>query len=144
MNKILIAAVGIIVIIGGVFLLSSNANKNSTSTQTIVPTQTETQATTSPTIQEDTASGAAVTLASNGFNPTTLTVKVGTKVAWTNKSGENATVNSTPHPTHTAYPPLNLGSFADGASVSLVFDKTGSYGYHNHLNASQTGTVIVE
>lgn len=90
------------------------------------------------------ATQAAVTLTATGFNPQIITVKVGTKVAWTNKSGENATVNSAPHPTHTAYPPLNLGTFVDGAIVSLVFDKAGSYGYHNHLDASQKGTVIVE
>ena len=77
------------------------------------------------------------------YNSTFL-VTAGTKVTWTNSSGSIANVSSDPHPIHTNYPPLNLGKFDDGGSVSLVFDKPGTYGYHNHLIPSQTGKVIVE
>lgn len=85
-----------------------------------------------------------VTLAQDGYSPATITVKAGDRVIWVNKSGAAATVNSDPHPTHTNYPPLNLGTFPDGGSVSLTFDKPGTYGYHNHLNPGQKGTVIVQ
>lgn len=85
-----------------------------------------------------------VTLTQNGYSPAIITVKTGTKVTWINKSGIDATVSSDPHPTHTDYPPLNLGKFSDGATHSLVFDKPGTYGYHNHFNASEKGTVIVQ
>ncbi len=86
----------------------------------------------------------AVSLTAEGFSPSTLTIKAGSTVTWTNNSGSDATVNSDPHPIHTNYPPLNLGSFSDGGTLSLVFDKAGTYGYHNHLNPSQKGTVIVQ
>jgi len=69
---------------------------------------------------------------------------VGTKVVWIKKSGAVATVNSADHPTHLVYPPINMGEFKDGTSVQLVFDKPGTYKYHNHLIPSQTGTVVVE
>jgi plastocyanin len=85
-----------------------------------------------------------VSLTENGYSPMTLKIKAGSKVTWTNNSGVMATVSSDPHPTHTDYPPLNLGKFEDGATLSLIFDKPGTYGYHNHLNSSQTGTIIVE
>lgn len=85
-----------------------------------------------------------VTLTQDGFSSSTLTVKAGTKVTWINKSGGQATVNSNPHPIHTSYPPLNLGNFSEGGTPSLVFDKPGTYQYHNHLNPSQTGTIIVQ
>ncbi len=85
-----------------------------------------------------------VTLTANGFSPATLTIKAGKKVTWENKSGSTATVNSNPHPVHTAYPPLNLGNFSDGGTLSLTFDKPGTYGYHNHLNPSQSGTIVVQ
>lgn len=104
----------------------------------------------SPTTMQATPSSSAVqqqnlvTLTSSGFSPATLTIKSGQTVTWINKSGEGATVNSNPHPVHTDYPPLNLGSFASGASLSLSFPKAGTYGYHNHLNPSETATIIVQ
>lgn len=96
---------------------------------------------TAPAIQ---AQQDTITLSANGFSPNSLTVKAGTKVTWVNQSSANATVNSDPHPIHTAYPPLNLGSFPSGGTLSLTFDKPGTYGYHNHLNPGQTGTIIVQ
>lgn len=85
----------------------------------------------------------AVVLAASGFAPQSLTVKTGTKVVWTNNSGVAAAINSANHPTHLVYSPLNLGNFGNGETLSLVFDQPGTYKYHNHLNASQTGVVIV-
>lgn len=85
-----------------------------------------------------------ITLTASGFNPQSVTIKQGAKVVWLNKSGNDATVNSNPHPTHTDYSPLNLGRFGNGESLSLTFDQKGTYGYHNHLDPSQTGTIIVE
>lgn len=85
-----------------------------------------------------------VTLTTSGFAPATLTVKVGDTVTWSNKSGMTATINSNPHPVHTDYSPLNLGQFSDGSSVTLSFPKAGTYGYHNHLNPGETGTIIVQ
>lgn len=76
--------------------------------------------------------------------PDTLTIKTGEKVVWRNESGENATVDSSEHPTHLDYPPLNLGSFGDGETLELTFDEAGTYNFHNHFDDSQNGTIIVE
>lgn len=104
------------------------------------PPATNSEATSSTTeTSEDT-----VTLTADGFSPATLTVKVGTKVTWSNQGGVDATVNSSPHPAHTDYPPLNLGSLPNGGTVSLTFDKPGTYKYHNHLKPSQFGTIVVQ
>lgn len=95
------------------------------------------------TSQEDT-----IILSADGFSPATLTIKAGEEVTWINQSGEDATVNSDPHPAHSAYQPLNLGSFPNGGTLGgtlpLTFDKPGTYGYHNHLNPSQIGAIIVQ
>lgn len=90
------------------------------------------------------AEKSTVVLTKEGFSPKSITVKTGTEVVWLNNSGETATVNSSAHPTHLDYAPLNLGDFENGESLSLIFDTPGTYKYHNHLNASQTGEVIVE
>lgn len=87
---------------------------------------------------------ATINLTRDGFTPQTLTVKAGTKVIWTNESGKAATVNSANHPTHQVYPPLNLGQFGQGENLSLIFNTPGTYKYHNHLNSSEFGSVIVE
>lgn len=106
--------------------------------------------TTTPAVTSESSPSAEVTpqevilLTTNGFSPATLTIKAGTKVIWVNQSGTDATVNSSPHPAHTDYQPLNLGSLIDGGKVSLTFDKSGTYKYHNHLSPTQFGTIIVQ
>ena len=133
MRSLIIAAILIIaIIVGGIFLYrkSGPASQNSQTTQQGTPQTTQEEST--------------ITYGTNGFSPATLTIKAGTKVTWTNKSGKTFDVESDPHQIHTSYPPMNFGAFSDGSSVSLVFDKTGTYRYHNHLNPSQTGTVIVQ
>lgn len=139
MNKNLLLVLGLLVfilVVGGYLLM----NRGSSS----IPTgnQSPTSAPSAPT-EKNTAKN-TVTLNSNGFSPSTLTIKKGETVTWANKSGQEATVNSDPHPTHTNYPPLNLGSFQNGTIFTLTFDKIGSYGYHNHLNPSQKGTIVVK
>ncbi|HSW47620.1 MAG TPA: cupredoxin domain-containing protein, partial [Candidatus Saccharimonadales bacterium] len=155
MNKnILIALVAIIVLAGG-FVLVKNSNKQ---TATVTPTVTVQNPTTAPTAMEASpsvamsASGtpsammekeADVNLTADGFVPASVTIKKGEKVVWTNKSGDTATVDSDNHPTHLLYPPLNLGAFQDGEKHELVFDKSGTYTYHDHFHPSRRGTVVV-
>ena len=85
-----------------------------------------------------------IILTSNGFAPVSITIKAGSTITWINKSGEIATINSDPHPIHTVYSRLNLGQFPDKAALILTFDKPGTYGYHNHLNPSQKGAIVVQ
>lgn len=98
----------------------------------------------SPSSTAETTKDEIILTMADGFSPASLTIKVGDRVTWVNESGTDATVNSAPHPAHTNYPPLNLGSFSDGATLSLVFDKPGTYKYHNHLNPSQFGAIVVQ
>lgn len=136
-NKLLWVAVAVIVVVvGGALLLSNKSGNNNN-------TQTNNNQNAQPT-QAMQITGSEVTVTSSGFEPKSVTVKAGTRVVWTNKSGGAVTVNSAVHPTHLLWPFLNLGKFDDGSSVSVVFEKTGTYKYHNHLDASQTGTVVVQ
>ena len=86
-----------------------------------------------------------VTISSSGFSPATVTIKAGQTVTWTNKDTAMHTVNSDPHPVHTAYPPLNtVGRLSPGQVKSLSFPTAGTYRYHDHLNPDWTGTVVVQ
>ncbi len=142
MNKALLWIIIAVIVIGGAVLLLNNRSQNS---NTQLPSQQPTAvSTTSPSGPTQPAQEQTVTITADGFNPATITIKAGTKVTWINKSGAIVSINSNPHPIHTDYSPLNLGTVQDGASVSLTFDKPGTYKYHNHLNPSQTGTVVVQ
>lgn len=141
----LLWVVVLVVLVGGgyLFLKGQNASKMMNKENNI-PTVAAGQV--SPMVkQEDKMTNeVTVNVTATGFDPKTVNVKVGTKVTWVNKSGGMANVNSAVHPTHLVYPPLNLGNFADGASVSLVFKDKGTFKYHNHLDPSQNGMVVVE
>lgn len=136
MNKVLIGAIAVVVLIGA-FLAYSKPTKNTSS----VSVSAQPSATPTPTVNN---AQNTITLTATGFNPQTLTIKAGTTVIWINKSGTTAQVNSDPHPIHNFWPFLNLGSFDDGGTLSATFSKPGTYTYHNHLNPSEKGTVIVE
>lgn len=89
-------------------------------------------------------SSIAIDFSDEGFNPAETKAKVGEKVEFKNSSSATVQVNSAPHPVHTLFPELNIGAIEPGSSKSLTFSKVGSYTYHNHLNASQKGTIVVE
>lgn len=86
----------------------------------------------------------AVSVTTAGFSPSTLTVKVGTTVVWTNRSGDTVRIASDPHPTHTDLPGLNSSSLNDGETYSFTFTQVGTWGYHDHFSPTTRGTVIVE
>ncbi|MDE1919562.1 MAG: hypothetical protein KGH56_02565 [Patescibacteria group bacterium] len=99
---------------------------------------------------------ASVTYGPNGFSPATVTIAKGGTVTFTNQGGDEMWVASNPHPTHEGYSgttksqhcPDTAGVAFDQCSVgpaySFTFQKTGSWGYHNHGNPGDRGTVVVE
>lgn len=142
MNKILLIIIALIIVLGA-FTFLGNKNSNQTPTQ---PSESmSSEKTTGKTAETQSGNQlATITLTDSGFTPKDITVKTGTRVVWINKSGTAATVSSDDHPTHRLYPFLNLGEFADGSSVQVVVEKVGKYSYHNHLNASEVGTITAE
>lgn len=140
-SKVLIGIIVISVIVGAVFLLGSNKKtqeQTPTSNNNNIPTSTEE----SQPMQEGETVNIEVT--SSGFSPASINVKLGTKVVWNNKSGADISINSDDHPTHRLYNQLNLGHIPDSSSVSLLFDKPGTYTYHDHYKPESTGTIIVK
>jgi plastocyanin len=96
---------------------------------------------------------ASVVYTADGFSPAILTIQSGTIVIFQNQSPSQFWPASDPNPSHTGYPvpgPCDTSAFdscapiAAGTSWSLRFDKTGVWGYHNHLNPSHIGTIIVK
>lgn len=106
--------------------------------------QAQSQSSPSPDLSAIPASATVAWSDEAGFGEVEVMVKAGEKVEFKNQGKSVVEVNSDPHPTHTTFPVLNIGRVAAGQSKGVVFDKAGTYKYHNHLNASQRGTVIVQ
>lgn len=125
---------GVVVLLA--FVLAA-CNLYQTPTTQIQPSPTSTGKT-------SVSKGRVITYSDGGFSPAQTKVKVGKKVEFTNSSQGNVQVNSAAHPTHALFPELNIGIIAPGETKTVTFNQAGTYQYHNHLNASQTGTIVVE
>lgn len=86
-----------------------------------------------------------VTYTDSGFSPELMNIEVGETVIFKNESAKDMWVASAPHPTHTVYPEFDAKkAYKKGESYSFTFTKKGEWKYHNHLNSSQRGTVVVD
>ena len=100
---------------------------------------------------------ATVTYNGNSFSPSTVTIAKGGRVTFRSTAG-SMWVASNPHPVHTGYDGTSrdqhcaagysgaapFDQCSSGTSFSFTFNKTGSWGYHDHMNTSAGGTVIVQ
>lgn len=81
---------------------------------------------------------------SGRFNPSSVKIVKGGKVAWINKNANPVWPASGVHPTHEIYPGFDaLRKVGQGETYSFTFEKVGSWKYHDHLNPSAFGTVEV-
>ena len=86
-----------------------------------------------------------VTYTDSGFSPQTVTIKAGETVIFKNNASDAFWPASNPHPLHTDYPGFDaLQSIPPGNTYSFQFTKVGTWGYHNHLNPQEHGTIIVQ
>ncbi|MDO8664367.1 MAG: hypothetical protein Q7K44_02345 [Candidatus Liptonbacteria bacterium] len=94
-----------------------------------------------------------VTYTDSGFLPSEVTIPKGSAVIFRNYSSGKLRVASNPHPAHNGYPTIGgcVGSTFDSCdnipakvSWSFVFDSSGTWGYHDHLNPDKGGTVAVQ
>ena len=144
-GKIAAFVVAVIIVIGGIVLATNskedqkpagNTSDNSTSQETQKPAATDTDTTTSQI--------STITYTDDGFSPDSQSVKAGSKVTVKNDSSIALQFDSDPHPQHTDNPELNIGNIDPGESETITVTTTGSHGYHNHLNAADTGILTVE
>lgn len=98
-----------------------------------------------PAEQSSAGSSARVTYTQAGFSPLVLRVRRGDAVLFRNEDTVGLWIASNPHPSHTALPTFNsMRALNAGEIYSYTFTQVGSWGYHNHLDATQEGTIIVE
>ena len=71
------------------------------------------------------------------FSPQAITVKVGTKVTWTNGDSFDHTVTADDSS-------FDAGHISQGGTFEHAFDKAGTFSYHCNIHNSMTGTVTVQ
>ncbi len=87
----------------------------------------------------------SISITEKGFEPATIKVTAGAKVVWTNKDIRPHWPASALHPTHNLLPGFDaLQGLSEGESYSFVFEKAGTWKYHDHLNPGLVGVVEVE
>jgi plastocyanin len=95
--------------------------------------------------QVEQAPSMRVELTDNGYQPQEVTIKAGQNVAWTNKTNYPMWVASDPHPAHNGLAGFDQGKLLrKGKTWQFTFSKPGKFSYHDHLNPTRRGTVIVE
>ena len=144
----------IITVVAAVALLAAACNRPADSSQPADNSggdQTSQTPDSFPAI--DTNQQHVVTYSDSGFAPATLTITEGDTVAFENTSSGDLRVASDPHPLHNGYPTTGgcvsstfdaCGDIPAGHMWTFEFDIPGSWGYHNHFDPSQTGTIVVQ
>jgi plastocyanin len=119
-------------------------------------TTTGTNTSTSTSSTGTTAGPVTITYDGKSFSPASVTVKKGNTVKWVDTSGQ-MWVASAPHPAHTGYDGTSRSTHCApgytgampfdecvlGSSYSFTFDKVGTWPYHDHMNPSAFGSVVV-
>ena len=135
-----------VLVIGGIALTLSNQKKTTTSTAqpTPTPSTTTTSPDASPTQSPEQSQATIISYNGSSFSPADTTVKSGQTVTFKNSSSIPVQVDSDPHPIHTDDTDLNIGSIDPGQSKTITVTKTGSFGFHNHLNPTQKGHITIQ
>jgi plastocyanin len=121
------------------WMLISSMNNTNESTETSGNNQNQPAG-------SETSQDAALTITYNGteFMPSTATVKVGDAIEVVNDSQNVMQFASDQHPTHLDNSEFNVGDIEAGGSATFTVTAAGTWGYHDHYNATADGEVIVE
>jgi plastocyanin len=142
-NRIIIAVVVVIVIAGAaVWYMVANPNKTAAPAASSNPSSSSSSNSTNNSTTQEIA--ATITYNGDSFSVSNDKVKSGSSVKVVNSSDKELDFDSDPHPVHTDNTELNEGDIAPGKSKTFTLTKTGTWGFHNHLDASQHGNITVE
>ena len=170
MNKNIITIIIVVILVAGGYFLYQNMASAPALNQNNQPTNAPQDTTTQ---DQDNGTGGQmsagvdvlipktwqVNYTDAGYSPSTLTIKAGDTVMFKNESSVDVWTASAMHPEHVLYSNTSLSqhcpdvenddfdqcqSRGAGTSWSFTFNKTGAFGYHNHMKATHFGKIIIE
>jgi plastocyanin len=139
-----LAVIIVIVVIAAFALNNKNSNNNST-TPAPAPAPVSNPAqnasnsanTATPTPAPEASTSSSVSIANMSYSPSSLTVKKGTTVTWTNNDDVAHTV------TADSGNAFDSGNMDKGKNFSHTFDTAGTFAYHCTYHSNMHGKVIV-
>ena len=147
MLKYIFATLAVVFVGFGAYYLSGQSQTTTnpnTQTENCPAGEDNEQTLTDGTVVE----GVLITHVNTGFTPVCVTVASGTTVVWSNQSDRPIEIGADPHPLHTGNREVSAGEFvlelAPGASAAATVTEPGTTGYHNHINSTFNGRIIVE
>jgi len=124
--------------------IDKNGNMTAVYVKTGKPLPTTITETDSSGMQGMNMSGMKVSYTDKGFLPQQIKIPVGSMVEFVNNSSKDMWVASNPHPAHTDLPTFDqFKQYKSGSIYRYVFDKKGTWGFHDHLNPNAGGVVTV-
>ena len=87
---------------------------------------------------------ATISITAGGFDPSVLAVKQGTKIVWTNQDEAIHQVVSNSHPEHKDLAELKSEVLNDDQTYEYTANQKGTYGYHDEMDPTLNGKLIIE
>jgi plastocyanin len=131
MNRKLPIIIAIVVVLGGAITIVAVNHDSSNNMNMNMSSSASSQSTAKPVATN------SVVLTNYAFSPSVITVKVGTKVTWTNKDDVHHTVTA-----DSGTGPAS-SDFGQGQTYSYTYTKAGTFTYHCVLHPYMHGTVVV-
>lgn len=138
--KIVVAVVVVAAVAGGVLLTTNKSTSPATSKK---PNASSSNSSHNSTDQSGEVA-ATITYDGTSFQTSSNSVTSGSLIKVINQSDSDLDFDSDPHPVHTDNPELNVGDIPAGESKTIKLTTKGTWGFHNHLDASQQGKITVE
>lgn len=161
---IIIIVIGIIIVLGALFFIFNTSSDNQINSgnnldQLIVNEEENSGSVSNNEVNEANdgeSAGNTIEISDSGFSPSRLEINQGDRVTFINNGNAPSWPASAVHPTHKSYPGSDIAKcdsgeeifdackgLSKGESFSFTFNEVGEWRYHNHLNPSLTGVVVV-
>ncbi len=142
MRNLVIGVVVVAVLLLGGYLLMNGSKKPTSSNNSSTNTNTSTNNSTTA------SDSVTVTYTDSGFTPSSVTLKKGGTLTWKNDASDQVQIGVNPHPVHTGNRAITNGEFTldlnPGDTKTITINDTGTFGYHDHLDPTISGTIIVQ
>ncbi len=135
--KIALAIVAALLVFGGIALVGLTSQRNATNGGTATNTSPNQNA----VKENDVAT--TITYTGKDFEPNLDTIHANSYVRVRNRSVRLLQFMSDPYNKNSDEPEFNQGTIKPGDSVKFYISQKGTWGYHNALDPSETGQLIV-
>ena len=144
-GKIIAIIIGAVSFALLVYMVTAWAERTQQPAPATEPTSLEAPSMNNDELETDTAEPKnTITFTDDGYRSERYEVAPGATVTVRNMSSGRMEFSSDDHPTHTNETSLNTAVTRAGESTTFVAPtEPGEYGFHDHINARYTGTLVV-